>query len=269
MSLQGTLGFLGFGNMGRAIAGGLMECGAVGAKHLLVYDIDEDKIAQAELMGLAVHKDPAAFSAACDYLVLAVKPQSMEEALSQVKPGLTDRTLVISIAAGISIAYIQERLGASFRVVRVMPNTPALVGAGAAGVALSATCTPADGEVARLIFEAIGIVEMVPENLIDAVTAVSGSGPAYFFYLVECLVRAGMAEGLSESQATHLASQTLVGAGLLLRDSAEAPGTLRERVTSKGGTTEAALKTFAAEGFDRVVSAAVNAASERSRALGR
>ena len=269
MSLKGTLGFLGFGNMGRAIASGLQECGAVGAKHLLVCDVDEDKTAQAELMGIAVHKDPATFAAKCDILMLAVKPQSMEEALNQVKPGITEHTLIISIAAGISIAYIQERLGGPLRVVRVMPNTPALVAAGAAGIALSDTCKPADAEVARLIFEAIGIVEVVPESLIDVVTAVSGSGPAYFFYLVECLVKAGTAQGLSEHQATRLASQTLVGAGLLLRDSGEAAGTLRERVTSKGGTTEAALKAFAAEGFERVVVAGVNAAAERSRTLGR
>ncbi len=269
MSLQGTLGFLGFGNMGRAIAGGLLENGAVAAKRVAAYDMDPDKRVHAEVMGATTYSDPLAFASACDILVLAVKPQNMEEALEAVRPGLSPKTLIISIAAGISIEFIQKSLGADFRVVRVMPNTPALVGAGAAGVAISANCTPDDATTARTIFESIGIAEMVPESLIDAVTAVSGSGPAYFFYLVECLVRAGVALGLSEGQAARLASQTLVGAGLLLRNSGEPAATLRERVTSRGGTTEAALKCFAAQGLEHMVTAAVTAAAERSRELGR
>ena len=268
MAIRGTLGFLGFGNMGRAIAGGLLENGAIAAKYAAAYDVDSEKLTAAEVMGLTVYTSAQDLARACDTLMLAVKPQSMDEALEEIRPALAPSTLIVSIAAGISITFIQERFGPDFRVVRVMPNTPALVGAGAAGIAPSVNCTEADAETARSIFSSIGIAEMVPESLIDAVTALSGSGPAYFFYLVECLTRAAVAQGLTESQAGHLASQTLVGAGLLLRDSGESASTLRERVTSKGGTTEAALKRFAAEGFEETVLAAVNAAVERSRELG-
>jgi len=268
VAILGTVGFLGFGNMGRAIAGGLLENGAIAAKHVGAYDVDSEKQTHAEVMGITAYHSARELARASDTLLLAVKPQTMEEALEEIRPALNPSTLVVSIAAGISITYLQTRLGAEFRVIRVMPNTPALVGAGAAGIATSLNCTDADAGTARSIFGAIGIAETVPESLIDAVTALSGSGPAYFFYLVECLTRGAVAQGLPESQASRLASQTLVGAGLLLRNSGESASTLRERVTSKGGTTEAALKRFAAEGFEEAVHAAVTAAVERSRDLG-
>lgn len=268
MALHGTLGFLGFGNMGRAIAGGLLENGAAAAKYLSAYDVDSEKRACAEVMGLQVFDNAPDLAKASDTLVLAVKPQSMDEAVTEIQSALKPATLIVSIAAGISIGYLQNRLGADFRIVRVMPNTPALVGAGAAGIAPSPNCTAADVETAHAIFRSIGVSEQVPESLIDAVTALSGSGPAYFFYLVECLSRAAVAQGLSKEQADRLASQTLVGAGLLLRDSGESAGTLRERVTSRGGTTEAALKQFESDGFPKVVESAVAAAIRRSRELG-
>ncbi len=268
MALGGTLGFLGFGNMGRAIAGGLLENGAIAGKHVAAFDLDPKKQTTAEVMGLTVYGSAQELAGACDTLVLAVKPQSMDEALDEIRSALAPSTLIVSIAAGISIKFIQDRIGANFRVVRVMPNTPAMVGAGAAGLAPSPNCSEEDASTARTIFSSIGVAEMVSEPLIDAVTALSGSGPAYFFYVVELLTRAGVAQGLPESQAARLASQTLVGAGLLLRDSGESAATLRERVTSKGGTTEAALKQFAADGLENLVKAAVNAAVERSRELG-
>lgn len=268
MSLRGTLGFLGFGNMGRAIAGGLLENGAVAAKHVAAYDVDPEKRSHAEVMGVTVYSSAEELARASETLLLAVKPQSMEEALEEVRPALAPSTLIVSIAAGISITYLQNRLGTEFRVVRVMPNTPALVGAGAAGFAPSANCSIADVETVHSIFRSIGISEQVPESLIDAVTALSGSGPAYFYYLVECLAKAGTAQGLLHDQAERLAGQTLIGAGLLLRDSGESASILRERVTSRGGTTEAALKRFAADGFQDLVDAAVNAAVERSHELG-
>ena len=157
----------------------------------------------------------------------------MDDALEQIKPGLAPRTPIVSIAAGISIAFITKRLGPEYRIVRVMPNTPALVHAGAAGIALGPNCTGGDEQIARAIFEAIGVVEVVDEKLIDAVTALSGSGPAYFFYVVECLVKAAQQHGLTEKQATTLAAQTLLGSGLLLRESGESAATLRERVTQR------------------------------------
>jgi pyrroline-5-carboxylate reductase len=219
-------------------------------------------------LGAKVYESPEALAAACDVLVLAVKPQTMNDALEQIKPGLTPRTLIVSIAAGISITYISERLGDTARIVRVMPNTPAMVNAGAAGIALAKNCTQDDEEIARAIFEGIGVVEFVDESLIDAVTALSGSGPAYFFYIVECLIKAAQKQGLTEKQATALAAQTLLGSGFLLRESGESAATLRERVTSKGGTTEAALRAFREKGLEEAIAAGVQAAVSRARELG-
>lgn len=269
MTLQGTLGLLGFGNMGAAIAAGLVHSGTVRAAQVAVFDVDNAKCAAAAALGAVVAVSPSALARASNVLILAVKPQTMDEALAQLKPGFAADKLAISIAAGVSIAYIQQRLGPDARVARVMPNTPALVGAGAAAIALSDTCSEADGNVARAIFDAVGISAMVAESDIDAVTALSGSGPAYFFYVVECLVRAAAAQGLSEEHAARLAAQTLLGAGRLLSESGESAAVLRERVTSKGGTTAAALKVFQEQGLERVLAAGVAAAAARSRELGK
>lgn len=268
-ALAGTLGFLGFGNMGGAILRGLLGAGTITADRAFIYDVAPGKWADAEGLGVGVAATPAELAQKSDTLVLAVKPQMMAEALESMKPALTPKTLVVSIAAGISISYIQGQLGSDVRVVRVMPNTPAMVNAGAAGVALSANCTEADGAAARAIFEAIGIVEMVPESLIDAVTALSGSGPAYFFYVVECLTEAAVKHGLSPEQAANLAAQTLLGAGRLLTESGEPASILRERVTSKGGTTAAALEAFRVGGLDRILADGVAAAAARSKELGK
>jgi len=268
MALSGTLGFLGFGNMGGAILQGLLGAGTTTADRVAVYDVLEEKCAAGAALGAAVAASPEALAQACDTLVVAVKPQNMAEALDQMKPGFEPKTLIVTIAAGISIGYIQERLGGEARVVRVMPNTPALVNAGAAGIAVSDNCSGDDAATACTIFEAVGIAETVPEALIDVVTALSGSGPAYFFCLVECLARAAAAHGMDEAQATRLAVQTALGAGRLMAESGESPVVLRERVTSKGGTTAAALESFCADGFDRVIAAGVDAAVARAKELG-
>ncbi len=269
MVLQETLGFLGFGNMGKAIATGLLETGVIGPNHLAAYDLYEEKRSEAEALGATTFLSPEEFAATCDIVILATKPQDMESAIEGIKPSLRKEALIITIAAGISISFFQQRLGSDRRVVRVMPNTPALVNAGATCIAFSATCTDSDAAKARAIFEAIGVVEVVQEDQIDVVTALSGSGPAYFFYMVECLVRAAVANGLPEAQATRLAAQTLAGSGLLLMQSGEQAATLRARVTSKGGTTEAALKRFEADGFDSIIAAGVEAAAARARELGK
>ena len=267
--LAGTLGFLGFGNMGSAILKGLLDTGAITADRVVVYDVAEGPCAAARGLHARVAASAAELAASSDTLILAVKPQTMAEALDELKPALAPKTLMISIAAGISIGYLQNRLGRDMRVVRVMPNTPALVKTGAAGMALGATCTQDDAATARTIFEAVGMVEMFPEALIDAVTALSGSGPAYFFLMVECLVQAAVDLGMDTGSATHLAAQTMLGAARLLQESGESPSVLRERVTSKGGTTAAALEVFRTEKFSEIVKAAVAAAAARSKELGK
>ena len=267
--LAGTLGFMGFGNMGRAILLGLLGAGTISADRVFVYDVAPDKRAEAETAGAAVVSSPDELARNANTLILAVKPQVMAEAVESLKPGIGAKTRVISIAAGISITYLQERFGKNVRVIRVMPNTPAMAKAGAAGIALSDNCTEADAAAARAIFEALGLVEVVPEALMDVVTALSGSGPAYFFYMVECLTEAAGKHGLGSQQAANLAAQTLLGAGRLLKESGETAAVLRERVTSKGGTTAAAIEAFRAGGFDRIIAEGVAAAVARSKELGK
>lgn len=269
MALDETLGFLGFGNMGVAIARGLVTSETLSESQIHIYDVADARRAEAAAMGVTVAGSPAELAGAISTLVLAVKPQTMAEALAELPAGTLAGKRAISIAAGVSLTTLQSLLGGDVRIVRVMPNTPALVGAGAAAFALGPTCDERDAEVTRAIFEAVGAAEHVDERDIDAVTALSGSGPAYFFYMVECLVRAAVDEGLSEAQATRLASQTLYGAGKLLIESGEPAATLRERVTSKGGTTAAALAAFQDHGFATVTGAGVKAAAARSRELGR
>ncbi len=266
--MRQALGFLGFGNMGGAIARGLVAANTWPASGMIVYDLDAVKRAEAGKLGARVAATPAELAQASDALVLAPKPQDMAVALAAIRPGFSERTLIVSIAAGISISFIQARLGAAARVARVMPNTPAMVGLGAAAISLSANATGADAVVVKTIFDAIGICETVPEESMDAVTGLSGSGPAYFFYMVECLVDAAKAQGLTEAQALRLVGQTLYGAGKLLMESGEGPAILRERVTSKGGTTAAGLAALSEKDFAGAIHAAVAAATARSRELG-
>jgi pyrroline-5-carboxylate reductase len=268
-TIEGTLGFLGFGNMGGAILKGLLKAGTLAPENALVYDVAADKREAAAELGVKTTASASEIAADSDTLILAVKPQIMAEALEQIKPALTPKTLVISIAAGISIGYLEQRLGPEFRVVRVMPNTPALVSAGAAGIALGAKCAPRDAATARAIFKAVGIAEMFPERLMDAVTALSGSGPAYFFYMIECLVKAAAAHGIDAEQAARLATQTMLGSARMLQETHEPPDVLRERVTSKGGTTFAALEAFRAGHFESLIAAGVRAAVDRAKELGK
>jgi len=263
------LGFLGFGNMGRAIASGLLERQTMRPQQLSAFDVDEAKRAAAGAMGIEIVSSAESLAETCDAVLVAVKPQNATEALEPLAGNLDARVLVISICAGLSTAFFQKQLGSGVRVVRVMPNTPALVGAGAAALAPSENCTQDDIDFAMAVFESVGLAQGVSESAMDAVTALSGSGPAYFFYMVECLVRAAQSEGLTEEQATELAKQTALGAGRLLVESGESAGVLRERVTSKGGTTEAALRVFKENGFEELIRKGVAAAADRSRELGR
>ena len=269
MAFQRTLGFLGFGNMGQAIARGLVAAGTVAPQQMVVFDIEESKKEAGQALGIRVAETGQELAGSCSVLIVAVKPQDMETALGSIRGHVSSETLLISIAAGVPIRFIQGRLGEELRVARVMPNTPTLVRAGAAAVALGPTCTEADRAAVKTILGAVGTVELVSEPALDAVTALSGSGPAYFFCLVECLVKAAVAEGLAEDQALRLAGQTLLGAGRLLVESGESPRALRERVTSKGGTTEAALARFREAGFEGMVRSGVAAAAARSRQLGK
>lgn len=267
MAIEGTIGFLGYGNMGHAIVQGLIESSTTTADRILIYDVNSTRTADAAAHGIACALSREDLFDKSDVVVLAVKPQNMADALEELDSGATDKQLFVSIAAGVSIGYLKHLLGPSVRVARVMPNTPALVGCGAAGIAFGPECTKDDKGIVRTIFNAIGISETVSERQIDVVTSLSGSGPAYFFYLVECMARAAAKNGLKEEVATRLAAQTLIGAGKLLESSNESAAILRERVTSKGGTTDAALTSFEADAFGDIVEQAMNQAIARAEHL--
>jgi len=198
-----------------------------------------------------------------DVVVLAVKPQDFRAMLAELAPNLRPGALVVSIAAGIPTSLMEEMLpGAA--VVRVMPNTPARINRGVAGVSAGAACTPADLDLAARLMESVGVVVRVPEALQDAVTAVSGSGPAYVFYLAEAMIAAGVQLGLSAEDARVMAVNTILGAGELMAASDEDPAVLRANVTSPNGTTAAAIASMESAGIREAVIAAMTAARDRS-----
>lgn len=246
-----------------AIAGGLVDPG-----DMVVSDIDERRRACIAELGVHCVADNLA-AAVCPRVLLAVKPQVMSLVLSEIAGSIGSDALVISIAAGVTSGVLSGGLGGCGRIVRVMPNAPMLVGEGISAIAAGPRAGDDDLQWTQRFFAASGQTVLVEESMLDAVTAVSGSGPAYFFYLVEAMVAAGVAEGLEESIALALARQTCLGAGRLLTDSGEAPADLRRRVTSPGGTTQRAIEVLEAAGMkDRLIEA-IRAAAERSRELGR
>ena len=279
--------FVGAGNMASALVGGLLDSG-VDPGHASLVDIDAGARERAgAAFGCAVHADANealdALAGARDAprvgVVLAVKPHHVAAACAGLarhaawRAAPDARPFVVSIAAGTRIAAMAAALDGGAdggtAIVRAMPNTPALVGLGAAAIVANAACDGAVRAAARTLFDAVGtVVELDDESDLDAVTALSGSGPAYAFALMEHMAAAGAALGLDADVARRLAIATVAGAGAMANASEETPATLRERVTSKGGTTAAALDSLAADGFADVVARAVRAAHARAVALG-
>ena len=262
------LGVIGGGNMAEACVRGLLGAGMLAAGRIVVSDVSPQRRERLAATGVAVTDDNK-LPARCRRVLLAVKPQVLPAVLAEVAGEVRADATVISIAAGVKAASIAQKLGGRGRVVRVMPNTPMLVGEGAAAVSAGPGATEDDLAWTERAFAVSGRTVRVDESLMDAVTAVSGSGPAYFFYLIEAMVAAGVAEGLDEATATLLASQTCAGAAKLLLESGEKPAVLRARVTSPNGTTQRALETMDAAGVKDALTRAVRAAAERSRELGR
>ena len=260
--------FIGAGNMAEALCRGILSAKLFGAERIVASD---PSAARRDLftreLGVAAMDDNVAAAREAGTVVLAVKPQVMDDVLGPLGPHLGPEKLVISIAAGIRTAQIEAACPDGCRVVRVMPNTPMLVGAGMSALCAGANAAGDELEAAARLFRCAGEVVTVDEPAIDAVTAVSGSGPAYFFYLVEAMTEAGVAEGLDRPLAEKLAAQTLLGAGRLLAKSPDGPAELRRRVTSPGGTTEAAISAMGAAGVREALIAAVRRAAERSRDL--
>lgn len=259
--------FIGAGNMASALIGGLLANGHEPGALQAIDPSEAQRQRVAAQFGIACHADPSA-AADCDAFVLAVKPQNAAEIVRPLAPRIDGR-LLISVAAGIRAADLSRWLGGHRRIVRAMPNTPALIGMGVTGLAAMPGLAEADRQAAQAIVAAVGDVVWVDdESLLDAVTAVSGSGPAYVFYFMEQLERAGRLAGLSGQQARALTLATFRGAAELALRSDEPLAVLRERVTSKGGTTAAALAVLGEGPVTDSIERGVAAARRRSEELG-
>lgn len=262
------ISFLGGGNMANALIGGLIRQGFDTAHITVIEPMAANRDRLAATFGVACYANAEAAALDCAVLVLAVKPQQMREALAPLAGQLSGQ-LVVSIAAGARLADISRWLGGYRRLVRTMPNTPALIGAGVAGLFADPSVDSEGRRRAERILGAVGKTMWIgDEALMDAVTAVSGSGPAYVFYFIEALRDAARALGFDDAQARLLAIETVVGAAALAAGSEEDVSVLRQRVTSKGGTTEAALHALDADDFKVVILRAVRAADARGRELG-
>lgn len=265
-----TFGFLGAGRMATALARGIVEAGIAPATQVVASD------PAAEVRGNFCQAIPGARAtdsnldlvAEADVLVVAVKPQVIDQLLAEISPAVGTRPLVMSIAAGVPLTRIERALATGVRVVRVMPNTPCLVRRGASAYSLGTHATAEDGALVNRLFSAVGLAIELPEELIDPVTGLSGSGPAFVYTMVEGLASGGVAQGLSSEDALRLAAHTVAGGAAMLLETGKSPAELRDAVTSPGGTTVAGLAALEENGFTRAIVAAVTAATNRSRELG-
>ncbi len=270
MAVDEKICFIGGGRMAEALIKGIIQAGIIPANHISVVDPDPARRhVLADLFNVSALEDADTVWEECKIIILAVKPQIIPEVLEDYRNQVNKSHLIISIAAGVPLAVLEGKLaGSGARIIRVMPNTPAIVLEGASALSPSARATDEDVELAKMIFDAVGKCVVLNENNLDAVTGLSGSGPAYVFSFIEALVDAGIKEGLTKPVAETLVLQTIVGSVKLAMESGEHPAQLRAMVTSPGGTTIAGLHELERAGFQGIVMDAVGKATERSRELG-
>ncbi len=268
MTRTGKVGFIGGGNMAEAFIKGLIA-GGVSPDEIMASEPREDRRNWMQSQyGVVVTMDNAELTRQCATIVLAIKPQIVEPVLGGVVAAFDHDKLLISILAGISTTTLEKILGGKPRVVRAMPNTPALVGAGAAAICPGLYTSQEDLQRAKTLFETIGIVVQVEESQMDAVTGLSGSGPAFVYTFIESLADGGVQEGLRRDIAQQLAVQTVLGAALLVKESGEHPALLRDKVCSPAGTTISAIRVLEERGLRSTIMETVAAATKRSRELG-
>lgn len=263
-----TFAFLGAGNMASALIKGMVRAGTPVTNIIATTRRAERAAELSKQFQISVTLDNLEAAKRADVLVLCVKPQGLEALLAQIRPAVDARTLVISVAAGVPMAALSGRLGSGARLIRAMPNTPCLVGQGATALAQGPNATDQDVTLATRMFEAVGITVSLDEYQLDAVTGLSGSGPAYVFLIIEALSDAGVKVGLSRHVALKLAAQTVLGSAQLLIETGAHPGALKDQVTSPGGTAIAGLHTLEAGGLRTTLMDAVEAATSRAEELG-
>jgi pyrroline-5-carboxylate reductase len=264
-----TIGFVGAGNMAGALIDGLLHSGLVEPSRLIASDVRQERLQELrEKSHIQTTSDNHHLIRESQVIVLSVKPQVLDRVLKAVATDMQPDTLVISIAAGVSINSIESRLPPGARVVRTMPNTPAIVLAGATAISAGTHATEADLAISCQLFEAVGRVTVLEENLLDAVTGLSGSGPAYIMVMIEAMADGGVKMGLHRQTALMLAAQTVFGAAKLLLETKAHPGQIKDMVASPAGTTIAGLHTLEGGGVRKTLIDAVEAATKRSIELG-
>jgi pyrroline-5-carboxylate reductase len=269
MGAKLTIGFLGSGKMATALARGVISARLVKAAQVRASDpAPSARNAFAAETGARASDSNLDVVKFARVLVLAVKPVNVNPLLEEIRPAFTPGHLLISIAAGIPIAQLESGLGAGARVIRVMPNTPALVGASASAFAAGKSVTAADAALTEKLFSAVGLVFQLKESMLDAVTGLSGSGPAYVYLMIEALSDGGVAAGLPRDVATKLAAQTVFGSAKMVLETGQHPAALKDMVTSPGGTTVEGLHELEKGKLRGVLISAVRAATEKSRKLG-
>ena len=263
------IGFIGGGQMAKALASGAVRAGLVTIEQLVVAEPNpqQREAFVAEVGKVAMCGQATEVLAACDRVVLAVKPQVLKHLGPELSGKIGPQHLLVSIAAGISLPQLQELLGTK-RIVRVMPNTPCQVGAGVSAIAADISANERDVAWVEQLMNAVGLTVRVPDNLLHAVTGLSGSGPAYIYLVIEALSDGGVAQGLPRELATKLAAQTVLGAAQMVLDTELHPGQLKDQVTSPGGTTIAAIRQLEKAGLRSALMEAVAAAAQRSQELG-
>jgi len=269
MKKRKKVGFIGTGNMGEALIAGLLKAKFTTPEQIIAFDADGERLRFIQKKyGIKKASDNSHLSSQCDPLLLCVKPQSMKEVIEEMADSLDPSKLLISIAAGVPLYAIETYARKQLRLIRVMPNINVLVQAGASAIAPGNLATDEDLKLAKAIFDCVGKSITVHEPLMDAVTGLSGSGPAYVFLIIEALTDAGVHLGMTRAQALTLVTQTVMGSVKLLSDTGEHPALLREKVTSPGGTTAAGLYKLEEGGLRKILIDAVIAATQKSKELG-
>jgi pyrroline-5-carboxylate reductase len=270
MAIDKKIAFLGGGNMAEALVKGLIAAGTAKPAQILVADPSADRLEHlSKTYGVTARKANADAAREADVVVLSVKPQVVQKVTAEIAPVVDETKLVVSIAAGITIGSIEQSLSGKVRIIRVMPNTPALVLAGAAALAGGNHATGEDLALAQELFNSVGRAVIVEEKLMDAVTGLSGSGPAYVFMIIDALSDAGVKAGLARPLALELAAQTVFGSAKMVLETGEHPARLRDMVTSPGGTTIEGLHALEKGKLRATLMNAVEAATARSRELGK
>lgn len=266
---QPTIAFIGAGNMGRSMAGGLLKSGWDRARLVLADSDPQQRQAVEDLLNVRAYADNSVAVADAGIVVLAVKPQALKPVAEGLAPVVQQKhPLIVSIAAGVRISDLERWLGGNLAIVRVMPNTPALVSSGASAMFANRRVSAEQRDIAESILRAVGVAVWLPrEELLDVVTALSGSGPAYFFLVMEALERAAIDAGLEAATARLLTLETAYGAAKMALEGGTDPAELRRRVTSPGGTTERAIQVLKEGQVERLFTEAIEAATERAREL--